>query len=305
MHVSKNRLEGSLSDTPLEKLLEPCRRTLFTGTIEIKTPTEKGLITVRAGAVDAVRFQDLTDDAALQRIQALEDGDYVIAQRVPDMSGALGSSAGLEGEVHDVPLAKVMNHCEQHALNCTLIIVNEFDRGEIRYRGGDLAEVLLNGKTDDDAIVTIVGWKDAKFRIVLPPLDLNISGWPSVGPEPTAPFKITQMPVPKRIASEGAATVRVRGPSVLPGATKKPAALVVEDEPEAKQEAKESDKKDDTLAEKRPEKRPEKRVSQRLATVPPGPQVGGSESRASSVILVLAIIVLAAAAAWYLDYRGL
>ena len=46
VHVSKNRLEGSLSDTPLERLLRATRNHLVTGTIQMQVNGEIGTIEV-------------------------------------------------------------------------------------------------------------------------------------------------------------------------------------------------------------------------------------------------------------------
>ena len=137
MHVSKNRLEGSLADTRLDKLLEKLELHLFTGTIELKAVAGTGVVDLRAGAVENVKLGTLEGDAAMKQARALDQGEYVVVQRVPDLTGALGSSAGLEGEVGDVPIAAIMRHCESHALTCSLIVVDGFDRGEIHYRAGD------------------------------------------------------------------------------------------------------------------------------------------------------------------------
>ncbi|MCC6998303.1 MAG: DUF4388 domain-containing protein [Deltaproteobacteria bacterium] len=217
MHVSKNRLEGSLADTRLDKLLEKLELHLFTGTIELKAAAGSGAVDLRAGAVESVRLGTLEGEAAMKQARALDQGEYVVVQRVPDLTGALGSSAGLEGEVGDVPIAAIMRHCESHALTCSLIVVDGFDRGEIHYRAGDLDFVSLNGVRDEDAILTIVGWKAARFKVALPPLDLDIAGWPQVGPEPTQPFRISKMPPPKKRAAsvpsivEGVPNARAAG----------------------------------------------------------------------------------------------
>jgi hypothetical protein len=190
MHVSKNRLAGELADTELKTLLESCHRSLVTGTIKIETPEGPGMLVLRAGAVDQAKFGSWTGQEAIDRMTAIRDGHYEIRQRLPDLRGALGSAAQLDGEVSDVPLPAIMRHCEENALSCTIIVISGYDRGEIVYRAGDLAEVRLNGNRDDDAIVAIVDWKEARFRVEAPPLDPTIEGWPSVTSEPTSPIKV-------------------------------------------------------------------------------------------------------------------
>jgi hypothetical protein len=189
-HVSQHRLEGSLADTSLATLLDTLRTKLFTGTIRIHAGRVDGTVHLRAGAVDFAACGTLTGDDAIRRLSSLRDGMYEIRQRLPDLSGALGSAASLEGEVTDVPLAAIMRHCEDNALTCTLIVVSGFERGEIVYRAGEIADVLLNGRRDLDEIVTIMAFPNARFRVVAPPLALDVLGWPAVTREPTQPFRL-------------------------------------------------------------------------------------------------------------------
>ena len=189
-HVSRNRLEGSLVDTPFDQLLEACREHLITGTLRISALGREGVVELRAGAVDGAEFGNESGEAALAGLRKARSGEYELTQRLPDMSGLLGSSAQFQGEVRDVPLVQVMRHCEDNALSCNLIVVHEFDRAEIHYRAGEIEQVLFNGKRDDDRIVELVRADHARFRVVAPPLDLGIAGWPSVGREPTRPFKL-------------------------------------------------------------------------------------------------------------------
>lgn len=202
-HVSSNRLEGSLCDTSLDSLLDSCRQHLVTGTISINTQFADGIIELRAGVVDTATFGELTDAAAIRRLKRLSDGMYELTQRLPDLSGELGDSAQCEGSLAELPLVTIMRHCEDQALSCTITIVRDFDRAEIHYRAGEIEEVTLNGKRDDDAIVDVVGWKSGAFRVSAPPLPFDIAGWPSASADPTAPFRIEHV-VPDRRLQEAA-----------------------------------------------------------------------------------------------------
>ncbi len=204
-YVSKNRLEGSLAETPLDALFAPCSRALFTGTITIEARAGKGEVVLRAGGIDSARFGTLEGDAALAKMRTLTEGSYVLAQRLPNLKGELGSAAQFEGRLADIPLVKIMRHCEQHALSCDIVVISDFDRGEIQYRAGDVTSVQLNGSFDPDAIIRITNLPKARFRVSAPPLDLGIGGWPVVGPEPTAPFRVQgkRKSAPKRQGTPG------------------------------------------------------------------------------------------------------
>jgi hypothetical protein len=199
-HVSRHRLTGSLSEVPFEQLLAALKKQLFTGTLIVDGDTKQVVFELRGGSFDSAQVggKGGNPEAIAARLAKLRDGSYEVRQRLPDLKGALGSAASLEGEVGDVPLAEIMRHCEANALSCTLLVVGGFDRGEVTYRAGEIVDVMLNGQHDSDAIVEIVGWKGARFRVSAPPLELNVLGWPAVTREPTAPFRVEHLaPTPE------------------------------------------------------------------------------------------------------------
>jgi hypothetical protein len=200
MVVSKNRLEGSLADTPLKELLAACHKHLVTGAVKIwDDKGRSGVLTLRAGAVDQARFGDSVGDAAVDAMRALGDGTYELAQQLPDLTGDLGRAAALEGSTGEVDVVKIMQHCEKNALSCVITVVHDFDRGEIHYKAGELVRVTLNGTVDDDAIVTMLSWPEARYRVSAPPLASDIQGWPKVGREQTQPFKIDAALLPPQM----------------------------------------------------------------------------------------------------------
>ena len=226
MVVSKNRLEGSLSDTPLRELLDACHKHLVTGAIKIFDDKNKrsGVLVLRAGAVDQARFGDSVGDAAVEAMMALDEGMYELAQQLPDLSGDLGRAAALEGAVDQVSVVQIMRHCEHNALSAVITVINDFDRGEIHYRAGELEQVVLNGQRDDDAIVTMLGWAKARYRVVAPPLASDIGGWPKVGRAQTQPFTVDNAP-PRPATAEAPrkAEAKAEPKPAKPAAEAKPA----------------------------------------------------------------------------------
>lgn len=192
-HISPNRLEGSLCDVPLDQLLASCREHMITGTIKIAGHFGDGVLELRAGIPDGARYGTLTDEAAMEKLCSLPDGLYELTQRLPDLTGDLGDAAECQGDLAQIPLARIMNHCEKQALSCTITVISEFERGEIMYRAGEITGVVLNGQRDEDAIVDITKFETGRFRVAAPPLSLDIGGWPSVTREPTEPFKIEHL----------------------------------------------------------------------------------------------------------------
>lgn len=213
VYVSRNHLEGSFADVPLDRILAACQRHLVTGQIRIETGVAHGLIELRAGAVDRAEFGDARGAGALHQVRHLADGWYELSQRLPDLTGALGGSASCHGDVSGVPLIALMRHCEYHALTCCITVVAGFDRAELRYRAGELDRVELNGFIDDDALLAVLAWPDARFRLAAPPLDLDIEGWPTVRRAPTQPFVLG-----RRFARGTSPHPAVRAPAATPAA---------------------------------------------------------------------------------------
>ena len=71
----------------------------------------------RAGLLDegdGQQFGDLRGEAAVDKMKELDDGNYELAQRLPDLSGMLGRAAQIEGEISEIPIAQLMRHNERH-----------------------------------------------------------------------------------------------------------------------------------------------------------------------------------------------
>ena len=210
-HVSRNRLCGSLSDVPLDKLLSSCAEHLITGELLIQGPSLGGRIELRAGIADVSTYGEAEDEAALVAMRALADGSYELAQRLPKLGGALGSAAECRGDLEQNSVIEIMRLCEDQALSCTITTIREFDRAEITYRAGDIATVRFNGKLDEDSLVRVVKWRTGKFRVSVPPLALNIDGWPTTSRNPTVPFNIADvvrtLPPPNRLRASASGTL--------------------------------------------------------------------------------------------------
>jgi len=191
-HASTNAVHGSLGETSVDHLLDLCRARLLTGKIEIRSDQGAGEIELRAGMIDAARLAGHADDVALERMRATDEGAYVVVQRLPDLGGSLGTAAEFHGDIEDLSLVAVMRHCEQNALTCTITVVDGFDRAELVYQAGEILCVTFNGVPDEERIVDIVRFDNAKFRVSAPPLDLN-HGTPVMRRAPTEPFTVAHL----------------------------------------------------------------------------------------------------------------
>ena len=219
--VSPNRLEGSLCDTSVERLLSACHRHLVTGALEIRAAGVVGVVELRAGAVDRVEFGEARGDRALDLLRKLADGDYQLTQRLPDLGGALAGSTAVVTD-GSLSMIAVMRHCEDHALSCTIRVERGRDRGEIRYRAGDLVQARTGALDDADALVAMKAWTDARIEVSAPPLNLDIEGWPQLRPR-SEPFALgappTARPPSPRFATGTGGLPKVPEPAALSSGT--------------------------------------------------------------------------------------
>lgn len=190
LHVSPNRLEGDLSDTPFERLLSRAREHLLTGAIKVGTRRGAALVELRAGAVERARFGELAGDAAIDALRGLRAGSYELRQCIPGLDGKLAPTAELRADARQVRLADLMRHCEDNALTCEITVAHGFDRGVIAYRAGEIVDVTLNGARRDSAVAVMSGWRAAKFRVKVPPLAADFDGWPVARRAATAPVVV-------------------------------------------------------------------------------------------------------------------
>lgn len=182
-----------MTDTSLEHLLEVCQRRLLTGRIELSTPHGPGEIELRAGMINHARLSGCADDVALERLLELDDGVYMVVQRLPDLSSTeLAGAAELRGDLEAMSLVQVMRYCEEHALTVTITIINDFDRAELSYQAGEILRVTFNGVADEERITDIMRFENARFRVSSPPLRLDY-GKPVMRRAPTAPLTISHL----------------------------------------------------------------------------------------------------------------
>jgi hypothetical protein len=272
MNVSRNQVQGSLADTPLERILAACKRHLITGVIKVTDGHRRtGRIELRAGAVDRAEIEGQSDATTMVKLEQFA-GEYELEQQLPDLTGALGGAALAEGDVSGVPFVALMRHCEDHALTCTITVTRDDETIEIEYRAGEIKKITRNGAPDEDAIVDATRWTNARFRVSAPPLDMDVEGWPVVRPN-TEPFTISDAAKAARADSAQPVPVKPAAPASPPASevvvakpveAKKPEPAVEAKKPEPKPEPKpveakkpEPAKPEPAVEAKKPEPKPE------------------------------------------------
>ena len=98
MHISENRLEGSLLDTDLKEVLDECHAHLVTATLQINSGAEKAVLEIRAGAVDSVDYKGLKKTEALAKLHELKTGEFELAPNLGFVIEAVGHVTDLEAQ---------------------------------------------------------------------------------------------------------------------------------------------------------------------------------------------------------------
>ena len=250
------RLEGSLGDVPLDKLLGPCREHLFTGAITVKANGRQGELALNGGIVDEAKWGDQTGDAATDAMKALKDGSFEVVPRLPDLSFG-GRTVKLEGVIKDAPLAAIMRHVEENALSCTVIVEAAGTKGEIKYKMGEITEVRKNGTKDEDAIAELVGLANGVVSVRAAGVEFSVPGAKSISA--AAPAAAAAAPAPKVEAKK----VEEKKPEPK----KEPVVEAKKAEPEKKVEEKKPEPKKEPVVEaKKPdEKKAEPKVEKKAA----------------------------------------
>jgi hypothetical protein len=190
-HRSTNCVQGSLAQVSLPQILAECHAHLVTGIITVRGPAGVGTIELRAGAVERALCGAHRGRAAIETLTALREGVFEISQRlpVPDDDGRLAPAAELRGELGDLSLADLLRYCEDHALCGTITLIQDFDRGQIELRAGEIVSVELNGHRDEEHLVDLMRRPRARFRIQPPPLALQLQVRPRRRRRPTEPLR--------------------------------------------------------------------------------------------------------------------
>lgn len=248
------RLEGSLGDVSLDKLLDPCREHMFTGAITVRSGDRLGELALNGGIVDEAKFGDQTGDAAVTALKALKDGKFKVVPRLPDLAFG-GKSVKLEGTIKDAPLAAIMRHAEENALSCTVLVETAAEKGEIKYKMGEIVDVRRNGVKDEDWIAELVGLAGATLAVRAAGLEFSVPGATSVTAAAAAPAAVPVVAKVEQITAPMTAEPKKAEPvAVAPVAAAPVAAVEKKAEPvAAKAEPKAADKKSDKKKDKKKE----------------------------------------------------
>lgn len=117
----------------------------------------------------------------------------IMSQRLRDTlqkaakSGTGKTVQNVTGNLTDRKLVDILKFCENNSLNGKVIVRKDGEQGEIFYEKGELQKVKLGSLTEDNALDTMLNWREGDFVIEPRPLQMGgePSGAPTKAPEPT------------------------------------------------------------------------------------------------------------------------
>ena len=121
-----------------EQVMAQCARGSFTGLLRVTTREGNGEVRFLSGIQDGVRFDALSGDAALERLQAANDPEFEVIASLPPIDSGSQSPVPIEGGLDKLHAATLMRYCEANSLTCALEIEAGGKTLTARYRLGEL-----------------------------------------------------------------------------------------------------------------------------------------------------------------------
>ncbi len=95
------------------------------------------------------------------------------ASKLPKVAKIEASQHGPRGSLQDAPVEDLIRFCESNSVTGTLRIKSGEKEGTLDFQAGQLQKVTLGDLSEDQALDTMLGWKEGTFAIDLRPLKLD------------------------------------------------------------------------------------------------------------------------------------
>ncbi|HEU4577021.1 MAG TPA: hypothetical protein VFS67_02120 [Polyangiaceae bacterium] len=215
-----------------EQVMAQCARGSFTGLLRVQTREGNGEVRFLSGIQDGVRFDSLSGDAALARLQAASEPEFEAIAALPPIDASSTTPVPIEGGLDRIHAATLMRYCESNSLTCALELEAGGQVMTARYRLGE----LLSVEPDSELTAQIAEAKQGAYRFKLPRFELPAgarakngaapasSGTPHVAARPAAPnvgaaFKPAAAPAVQPVRVAGAPHQRPT-PAATPAAVR-------------------------------------------------------------------------------------
>jgi CheY-like chemotaxis protein len=125
----------------------------------------------------------------------------IMSQRLRDtlQKAAKGSSGKtvqtVKGSLAEKKLVDVLKFCENNSLNGKVIVKKDGEQGEIFYEKGELQKVKLGNLAEDNALDTLLNWKEGDF--IIEPRPLQMEGGKQADAPAGAPEEKKEQKVPR------------------------------------------------------------------------------------------------------------
>src|SRR5688572_17890264 len=103
-----------------EQVMALCARGSFTGWLRIQTREGNGEVRFVSGIQDGVRFDTLTGDAALARLETVSEPEFEAVAALPPIDKNSETAVPIEGTLDRIHAATLMRYCESNSLTCAL-----------------------------------------------------------------------------------------------------------------------------------------------------------------------------------------
>lgn len=113
------------------------------------------------------KFPSITLSMSKIMSQRLRETNQKAANARPDSNG------GIKGSLEEKSLVDVMKFCEENSLNGKVLIKNSSENGEFHYEKGELQKVILGDMPEDQALDTLLKWKEGEFTVEPRPMRLE------------------------------------------------------------------------------------------------------------------------------------
>lgn len=95
------------------------------------------------------------------------------ASKLPKVTKIETTQHGPRGSLSDVPLVDLIRFCESNSITGTLHVENDGRKGSLEFKAGQLQKVTMDDLSEDQAMDTMLNWKEGIFAIDLRPLKLD------------------------------------------------------------------------------------------------------------------------------------
>ena len=129
-------------------------------TIVTEMPSEMFILSKTDFDVIVERYPSITLSMGKIMSQRLRDTLQKAAKQ-----GSAAGAGSVKGSLAEKSLVDVMKFCESNSLNGELQVTRNGEQGVMFYEKGELVRVELGGKSEDEALDTLLKWTEGEFTI--------------------------------------------------------------------------------------------------------------------------------------------